>query len=100
MSDANQAADAGLVTLLGLLELSAAFDTVDHQILLNRLKLDYGITEWIQSYLTGHLIRQVQRHYFPDNDSHFWCPSRFRPRSEPVHSLFRGGHQHRRAPLS
>ena len=28
------------------------------------------------------------------------CSSRFRPRSDPVHSLFRGGHQHRRAPRS
>ena len=57
MSDAYQAADAGLVTLLGLLDLSAAFDTVDHQILLKRLIHEYGITgrviEWIQSYLTG-----------------------------------------------
>ena len=57
MSDAYQAADAGLVTLLGLLDLSAAFDTVDHQILLKRLTHEYGITgrviEWIQSYLTG-----------------------------------------------
>ena len=57
MSDAYQAADAGLVTLLGLLDLSAAFDTVDHQILLNRLTHEYGITgrviEWIQSDLTG-----------------------------------------------
>ena len=52
-----QAADVGLVTLLGLLDLSATFDKVDHQILLNRLKHNYGITgwviEWIQSYLTG-----------------------------------------------
>ena len=57
MSDAYQAADVGLVTSLGLLNLSAAFDTVDHQILLNRLRHDIGITgrviEWIQSYLTG-----------------------------------------------
>ena len=57
MSDAYQAADAGLVTLLGLLDLSAAFDTVDHQILLKRLIHEYGITgrviEWIQSHLTG-----------------------------------------------
>jgi len=57
MFDAYQAADAGHVTFLGLLDLSAAFDTFDHQILLSRLQHDYGITgrviEWIQSYLTG-----------------------------------------------
>ena len=57
MSDIYRAADAGLVTLLGLLDLSAAFDTVDHVILLNRLQHCYGISghvlSWIESYLTG-----------------------------------------------
>ena len=57
MSDVYEAADAGSVTLLGLLDLSAAFDTVDHRILLDRLAHDYGIRgrviQWIESYLTG-----------------------------------------------
>ena len=42
---------------LVLLDLSAAFDTVDHKILLHRLQYKFGIKgkayEWFRSYLTG-----------------------------------------------
>ena len=43
--------------MLVLLDLSAAFDMVDHAILVRRLELSFGITgpalEWFRSYLTG-----------------------------------------------
>ncbi|KAK6179717.1 hypothetical protein SNE40_012018 [Patella caerulea] len=49
--------------LLILLDLSAAFDTVDHQILINRLETDFGITDnalkIIQSYITNRTQRVV-----------------------------------------
>ena len=49
------------VTCLILLDLSAAFDTVNHKHLLNRLKYRFGIDgtilQWIESYLTNHTQR-------------------------------------------
>ena len=58
ISDIFDAADANpsRVTLLGMLDLSAAFDTVDHETLLARLQTSYGICgpalSWVASFLT------------------------------------------------
>jgi len=55
-SDVLTSADVRDVTLLGLLDLSAAFDCVDHDILLHGLEVAFGLTntalEWIRSFLT------------------------------------------------
>ena len=51
------AVDRGHFAALVLLDLSAAFYTVDHNILLERLLRSFGITgnvhRWLTSYLTG-----------------------------------------------
>ena len=53
--------DDGRVTALTLLDLFAAFDTIDHTILLRRLGNWFGVSgkalDWFKSYLTGRSQR-------------------------------------------
>jgi len=55
-SDVLTSADVREVTVLALLDLSAAFDCVDHDILLHGLEVAFGVTntalEWVCSFLT------------------------------------------------
>ena len=55
LNDLLNATDNGDLTILCLLALSAAFDTLDHGILLTRLSTSFGIRgallEWFRSYL-------------------------------------------------
>jgi hypothetical protein len=49
--------DQGKIIMLVMLDLSAAFDTIDHKILTDRLKSKYGINgtalQWFKSYLSN-----------------------------------------------
>ena len=61
VNDMLLALDKDKISLLALLDLSAAFDTIDHSILLRRLQTSFGVCDtaltWITSYLTGRTQR-------------------------------------------
>ena len=67
--DALLAADHGDVTLLGLLDLSAAFDTVDHGILINRLQSTFAISGTVLSWITSFTSNQTQTVHFAGEQS-------------------------------
>ena len=58
-------------SLVVFLDLSAAFDTIDHTILVNRLRNDYGLSgkalDWLESYLTD----RYQSVHIKDNSSEY-----------------------------
>jgi len=60
VDDLLTAIDAGSVVALVGLDISAAFDTVSHSVLLRRLDIEFGITgaplQWIASYLSGRSV--------------------------------------------
>ena len=57
VNDALLAADRGMVTIINLLDYSAAFDTVDHSIAVDILQNKFGVTssalQWFFNYLSG-----------------------------------------------
>jgi len=63
LSDILSALDTGNLAMLTLLDLSAAFDSVDHNTLLQRLRKSYGlggkVIDWFTSYL-GNRKQQVR----------------------------------------
>ena len=60
-ADLLAAMDKQEVTCLVLLDLSAAFDTISHHLLLNHLKFCFGITDmalqWVGTYLSGRTLQ-------------------------------------------
>ena len=88
ISDLLNSMDKQEVTLLGLLNLSAAFCCVDHDILLSRLERMYGIEglaiEWIRSFLVD---RTQQVAFCGHPEAGYRGPTRFRAWSTTVPAL-------------
>ena len=78
LSDALTAADARQVTLIALLDLTTAFDCVDHALLVRRLQYNFGFTDdvlrWITSFVTG----RTQQVSYDGQLSPIQCSSEYR----------------------
>ena len=60
-SDALTAADNHEVTLLAMLDFLAAFDCMDHSVLLQRLQWNFGLTDVVLQWLTSFLCGRTQQ---------------------------------------
>jgi len=60
LSDILKAIEAGNLAVLALLNLSAAFDTVDHATLLQRLKTSYGLDGTVLKCIASNLKDRKQ----------------------------------------
>ena len=66
VNDLLQASDDGYVSILSLLDLSAAFDTIDHVILSQRLSSTFGCTGIILSWFESYLSNRTQSVFVND----------------------------------
>ena len=63
------AADLENVTLLGLLDLSAGFDTVDHDILISRIQSAFDVHGTVLSWITSFITNRTQTVNFTGQQS-------------------------------
>ena len=81
-NDILRSIDSGSITILTMLDLSAAFDTIDHSTLLNRLSVSFGISGTVltefSSYLTDrfHSVL-IDGYYASDFYLMYGVPGRF-----------------------
>src|SRR6218665_3193253 len=76
LSDVYAAIDSSQLTLLALFDVSAAFDTVDHELVLKRLNVSFGLSGtlllWLRSYLTERSLCVVHGSFRSS-----WVPAPF-----------------------
>ena len=94
LADILRALDTGDVAMLTLLDLSAAFDTVDHATLLRRLEVSYGLPShvlgWFQSYLDGRTQYVHRGTDFSTITFFVRNTTGVGPRTDPVRAVYGG----------
>jgi len=88
LSEIVTAANRGDFSALLLLDLSAAFDTVDHEVLFKCLDISYGVTgcalKWFQWYMCG---RTQHVRLGLTKSSIVWSSTRISPWSHLVYAV-------------
>jgi len=91
LSDIYAAADRREVTLLGLLDLSSAFDCVDHDVLIERLQQSFGIhgnvLAWIRSFVHEHCQQVAYKGQLSAHRALVRSATRLCPRSVAVSAV-------------
>ncbi len=86
------ASDKGCISLLVLLDLSAAFDTIDHDILIDRLQNYTGIQgqalRWFRSYLSDRYHLLFKRGVISIITSKVWSTTRICPGSSIIFIIY------------
>ena len=93
VNDIHRAIGDQCESILVLLDLSAAFDTIDHAILLERLGFLYGffnlVLQWFTSYLVDRPKRiMFDKFSFPASSFILWSPSRLHFRTGVIFPLY------------
>ena len=93
VNDIHRAIGDQCESILVLLDLSAAFDTIDHAILLEKLGFLYGffnlVLQWFTSYLVDRPKRiMFDKFSFPASSFILWSPSRLHFRTGVIFSLY------------
>jgi len=70
-SDLVQGLDCGNVAVFALLDTTAAFDSVDHVILLERLRYTFGISDLALAWFSKYLCGRTQSIRLHDEQSDF-----------------------------
>ena len=90
-NDILRSVDDNRCVILLLLDMSAAFDTVDHSILVKRLQSRYGISGSAFAWFDSFLKDRTQFVKIGGTSSSVWCTPGVCFRAPPVCSLHRSG---------